>query len=46
MEEDLQTERKLSTKQGNADHWQHKGNTSDGKDTLHQERKPCTVGRW
>jgi hypothetical protein len=25
--------------------WQHKENSS-GKDTLHQERKPCTVERW
>ncbi len=42
----LTTERNPLTKQGDADHWQHKGNTSDGKETLHQEGKPCTVGRW
>ncbi len=35
MEGALKTERNPSTKQGNADHLQHKG-------TLQMERKPCT----
>jgi hypothetical protein len=37
MEGVLKKERIPSTKQGTADHWKHKGNSLDGKETLHQK---------